>query len=123
MNLGQAKAHAREVLSNMPEEVFTLWLDGQIQFNGWPPSGEKWDNILRHRDLSVWRQLRWKKEQLRLDKISLTPESATIIQRVSDAMIGRVNEVSDVVSDSAERAQRIISFLAENRSSNYFSVK
>lgn len=111
MTIEEAKQHARSVFPRLPEEVFTLWLDGQIELRGWPPLGATWDNILRNRTAAVWQSVVWEKKELLLTKLPFTTDTHTIIMKVSEAMQGRTNEVTQVVSDSPQRMQRIADYV------------
>ena len=52
---------ARQLLPNMPEEIFNLWFDEQIKNKGWPPEKNYlWKGLLRYKSLDYWTKLQWK---------------------------------------------------------------
>jgi hypothetical protein len=106
---------ARELLPNMPEEIFRLWFNGRIKANGWPPVSDTWKSALRDRPISYWKRLNWKKEILSLDFQSLTAPAQRIVNGLIDAnYYGIQNEYSEI-GNSRVRMHRILDYIWESR--------
>lgn len=99
----------------MPEEVFTLWLDGRILAKGWPPAGIEWKGFLLEHSISFWQQLEWTKQEVYLTWATLGSQSRPIINFLLDAHINdRPNLVTAYVSDSKQRFQYSMKYALEH---------
>ena len=78
---------ARRDLPDLPEEVFTLWLDDHVRSHGWPPLGPDWDRILLGRRLAFWKGLRWLKQSVLLSPEDMAPTSLAAALRILDASV------------------------------------
>lgn len=111
----RSNRQARELLPNMPEEIFQLWFDGRIEANGWPPISDTWMGALRDRSLDYWRQLSWKKEIISLNLCSFLPPAQRIVNGLIEANIyGIENEYSEI-GNSRPRMKNILDYVQANR--------
>jgi len=106
-------AEARQLFPNIPEEIFSLWLDGRIEANGWPPRTPTWERVLRHKPISFWQALVWSKEDVKLELDRFTLEARTIVASLILAKFsGWENRVSDYMgSQSPEKMRSILEYL------------
>lgn len=108
--------NARMTFPNMPEEVFTLWLDGRILANGWPPKGIEWAGFLLGKSVSEWQQINWTKR-----KVSISWEALGVLsqQNVNMLIDGNVNERSNLMTayipDTKERFRSITKYALEHQ--------
>lgn|GEM_PF-1377939 len=104
-----AKHQARVLFPNIPEEIFTLWLDDRIEANGWPPITSVWDAAFRYKDLRFWHRLDWSKRTIKLDLQDFTRLSQEIINKLIEAnFLGRPNDLSACMGDASRRKLKSI---------------
>ncbi len=89
---------ARKVFPNCPEEIFSLWLDEQIEKLGWPPAGESWDRTLVGYPILYWRKLLWVEKDMGILFDLLGPLSR---RTVNSIMAANVTGTSEALSESA----------------------
>jgi hypothetical protein len=74
---------ARQLLLNMPEEIFDLWFDGRIEANGWPPGRGVWEGALREKPITYWQSLVWSKQTVVPRFTNLTAPTQRIITELT----------------------------------------
>lgn len=106
---------ARQFLPNMPEEIFTLWFDGRIKSNGWPPNSRIWQGALRYRPLHYWRTLQWEKQRVKLDFEKFTESAKGIVTGLIGAVFNNIlNAYSDPALDSKSKIFNVLEYVKEN---------
>ena len=111
-----AYSEAREILPNMPEEIFTLWFDGRIKNNGWPPVTNTWAGALRGKDLEYWKKLVWKKETVKIEYGKFTAKSQHIISGLIEAnFLNEPNIYSLYLHNSKVRISKIMSHISAHK--------
>lgn len=107
---------AREALPNIPEEAFSLWLDGRIKACGWPPYGKEWQNFLCNYPLDFWQNLHWRKDAIPLTYNMLAPVSQEHVRGLIDTNInGNRNAYTEYIPDSEQRFKSIMRYVLENK--------
>lgn len=108
---------ARRFFPNIPEEIFSLWLDDRIKANGWPPTTEIWRNVLRQKPIRFWKNLRWTKESLNLDITDFTPNSIELVRLIIDAAFkGYKNQISEYMgNESVKKLFHIMRYLQDHK--------
>lgn len=103
---------ARQLLQQMPEEIFELWFDDRIKKNGWPPYREIWKGTLREKPITYWTKLQWKKCSVKIDYDLLTELSKEIICGLTEAnFYDKLNSYSFYPNDSKFRLNRITDYI------------
>lgn len=87
---------ARNAFPEMPEELFTLWLDGLIEEEGWPL---EWRRVLLHRTVEYWQSLRWEERTIDLTRARITAETRRSVSQLAKPPSG---EVRQLVASSAK---------------------
>jgi hypothetical protein len=106
---------ARHLLPQMPEEIFSLWFDGRIKANGWPPNGVAWKGALREKSIEYWAKLQWNKCLVKIDYDLLTELSKEIIDSLTEANFhNKPNYYSDYLPNSKSRLDKITKFIKIN---------
>lgn len=106
---------ARQMFPNIPEEVFTLWFDGRIESNGWPPTAPIWQHTLRYRSPEYWATLKWKTQEIKLEFEKFTEPAKGIITGLIEAVFLKTpNVYSAPEFDSNSKISKIISYIKEN---------
>ena len=106
---------ARQLLPNMPEEIFTLWFDDRIKSNGWPPNSQMWQGALRYCPLHYWRNQQWEKKRVKLDFEKFTVLAKDIVNGLAGAVFNNIlNAYSDPILDSKSKISNILEYVREN---------
>ena len=81
-----ALAQARRDLANFPTEIFADWLDEYVLRSGWPPKAphetvptDSWANLLVHKPVAYWQQVRWERQMITYDSYMFTESSRNIV--------------------------------------------
>ncbi len=106
----------RELFPQFPEDIHSLWFDGRVRSNGWPPVGPAWMGALRGRSIEYWQALVWQKEKVRLRSIPFSDDSAEIIQGLCRAAIfNESNIYSRTITDLKPRFFSFVLYLRQHR--------
>ncbi len=109
-------SQARQFFPNMPEEIFTLWLNERIINNGWPPNRDIWKGTLRYHPLDFWKTLKWEKRKVKLDIDKFTESAKGIINGLIGAVYFNIhNAYSDPALNSKAKILRITKYVKENK--------
>lgn len=114
MNISPAHKAAREALSQVPEEVFSLWLDERIGVLGWSPQHSRWQGLLRNRPLAYWQHLCWTKCQVPMQSNYLNPECRWILNQLLAGLSGLPSIVTAVTGNSPARVESILQYMKVN---------
>jgi len=108
---------ARILLSNMPEEVFTIWFDDRIKEAGWPIEGPLWERLLNWHSESDFAMLLWRKERIPLDHLNNLGERSRqiVIGLIEANTCGVINEYSRSIPDTKYRFNRILQYVMRNK--------
>ena len=76
-------------LPNFPDEIIRDWLEPPANREKWPPDEKSiaWRGILLKRPLEFWQKVDWKKVQLNLEQIQLSPDSQETIVVMHQAYV------------------------------------
>ena len=108
---------ARLTLPNVPDDVFTLWLDPLITEHGWPPFADPWPRLLIQRTFGFWQSLRWKKQSIDLARSKVSGANRNHARGLAMAAYAGVpNEYSELAFESEERLERISKYAETERS-------
>ena len=111
-----AFCEARDFFSDMPEEVFILWLDVRIRTNGWPPSGVEWQGFLFGHTIQFWQNLTWSRERVFISESRLAEKSAALVDQVIEAnLLECFNKIAQYVPDTKQRFASIVDYIKVNR--------
>lgn len=105
---------ARDLFPNFPDEIFTLWLDGRVRRNGWPPKTPTWRLALRKRSIRYWQSVRWEERKLALDSLDF----ARPAQRIIDGLIEAYEHhrpTAYCVPDSQRRLRDVLAYIDTHR--------
>jgi len=111
MNKSQAHNAARATLPNVPEEVFSLWLDERIDVLGWDPLHPRWQGLFRNRPIAYWRNLPWHKLDIPLQINQLNPECQGILSQLLAGLAGLPSQVTAVTGNSPARVGSILRYM------------
>jgi hypothetical protein len=107
---------ARQTFSNMPEEMFLLWLDDRIRSNGWPPNGPEWEGFLFGLSVEYWQQLKWELKAVQLSTQNLCHSSQQMVFHIIDACVNNNNNIMvQYIPSIRERFQGILQYIAQNQ--------
>lgn len=114
--LNFARAEARHLFPNIPEEVFQLWLDGRIEANGWPPTTQVWKAALGNRSIAFWQSLTWSKKIVRLIFDHFSERSRLILQEIFEACAYNApNRVNQYMGDQSSRKYvSLLKYIVDN---------
>jgi hypothetical protein len=76
---------ARELLPNMPDEVFSLYIEPLIQLYGWPyrsidsPGTKRWTQAFDHQGIKTISQLSWKRHEVPFPLALFHPDAHQVI--------------------------------------------
>jgi len=108
--------NARQLLPKMPEEIFTLWFDGRIDANGWPPVGAVWQGALRNKSFEIWQKLEWEKRTVVLNIERFAPSAKDIINGLIEANFNGIRNIYSLyLPDSRKRILSIMEYIEINK--------
>jgi hypothetical protein len=101
---------ARQLFPNMPEELFTLWLDEIIKEHGLPPHEHTiWDGVFRFKPLDFLQRLTWTREEMIIDFSQLTCDAQRLVKSLIEAyFLGIPNPVSVYMGEQSTKKFRQI---------------
>lgn len=106
---------ARLYFNNYPEEIFTLWLDDRIKHKGWPPNGIEWEGFLFGRTPKYWKDIRWRKQKVKLRPNILGSRSQDLVEAVIETNVyGMRNSLSDYLPETKAKFSRIVKYVLTN---------
>jgi len=104
----------RVTLPNVPEEVFSLWLDGFARLKGWNPLSRTWFDLFGKRSLFEWQNFVWDKQELRLADESFTQRTVEIIEDLKRATFFDERNRFSRIQNSKSRAIRSLHYIEKN---------
>lgn len=85
---------AREMLADMPDKVFELWIEPLIKLDGWPFWTAKdlnfsgvWSQYLLRHSVETFNNLVWERKQIPCRLASFNPDSRKIIKWIIHAHV------------------------------------
>lgn len=112
----QSIINAKLTLSNVPDEVFELWLNDRIRQNGWPPLGYEWEGFLCGESLQYWSTLSWKKVAIQLTSHYLSYTSRCITHQIYEAsVLNKENAISMYIPNTRERFSAIVTYALQHK--------
>ncbi|MGM0582956.1 MAG: hypothetical protein ACQETL_19925 [Bacteroidota bacterium] len=87
-------------LPYFPDQVIKDWLLPFAQDEGWPPTAERWQYLLKEKNLDRWRSASWELKELDFSKLVLSPRCmASLYALVRAYTLGEDNEYSRALGE------------------------
>jgi len=106
---------ARQILPNLPTEVFDGWFIERIKTAGWPPTGARWNALLGGYSIEEWSTFVWQAEDVDLHSIPLSVDSAKNIVGLSQAQFSGVRNAYSNIENSQSRMKNIYFHISKTR--------
>lgn len=98
----------KEDLPNFPDQVIKDWLEPFAQDEGWPPTAERWINLLKDTNLNRWGSVRWQLKEQDFSSLALSPGCMLSLGALVRAYAaGEDNEYSRVLGEKGRERFRI----------------
>jgi hypothetical protein len=108
----------QEFFTNMPEEVFNMWLAPFVEKIGWPfsdltsdLSGTRWEILLGHIPLSDWYQSLWLRYDVDWDRIKLNFFTKVTITAVLQHCANGRATGTETIENTKERFWSCVQFI------------
>jgi len=106
---------ARQLLPNLPADVFDGWLIERIEAAGWPPRGARWNALLGGYSVQDWSSFTWTAEDVDLHTLPFAEDSIRNIVGLSQAEFSGIQNAYSSIENSRNRMSRIYSHINETK--------